>query len=104
MSKIRSLIEKYDLFVKSINISESEEEILTNKLIAESDLLLEELKKIKIGNIITINRLIETSLGLETGVGVSKKLIGINTRYTRKMLNYLYKMNRDKFLINFKSV
>ena len=103
-AQTRSTDLEYDLFVKSINISESEEEILTNKLIAESDLLLEELKKIKIGNIITINRLIETSLGLETGVGVSKKLIGINTRYTRKMLNYLYKMNRDKFLINFKSV
>ena len=104
MSKIRSLIEKYDLFVKSIHISDSAEEDIADKLIVESSLLLDELNKIKIGNIVTINRLIETSLGLETGVGVSKKLIGINTRYTRKMLNCLYKMNKDKFLINFKTV
>ena len=104
MSKIRSLIEKYDNFVKSLHINESDEEIIAEKLVDESKDLLEELNKIKIGNIVTINRLIETSLGLETGVGASKKLIGATTRYTRKMLNCLYKMNKDKFLINFKSV
>ena len=104
MSKIRSLIEKYDLFTKSIYFSESEEKDIADKLIIESSLLLDELNKIKIGNIVTINRLIETSLGLETGVGASKKLIGINTRYTRKMLNCLYKMDKNKFLINFKTV
>ena len=77
---------------------------IAEKIIEESNVLLDELNKIKIGNIVTINRLIETSLGLETGVGASKKLIGVNTRYTRKMLNCLYKMNKDKFLINFKTV
>ncbi len=104
MSKIRSLIEKYDLFAKSIHISESDEEIIAENLIIESNLLLDELRKVKIGNIFTINRLIETSLGLETGVGASKKLVGVNTRYTRKMLNCLYKMDKDKFLKNFKTV
>lgn len=103
MTKIRSLIEKYDLFVKSIHITETNEEVIIRKMIAESNLLLEELSKIKIGNIITINRLIETSLGLETGVGASKRLMGVNTKYTRKMLNYLYRMNKEKFLVNFKS-
>ena len=104
MSKIRTLIEKYDLFTKSIHVSESDEEVIADKLIIESNALLDELRKMKIGNIVTINRLIETSLGLETGIGASKRLIGTNTRYTRKILNYLYKMNKDKFLINFKSV
>lgn len=104
MTKIRQLIENYALFTKTLHISEPEEEIIADKLIAESDQLLAELKKIKIGNIVTINRLIETSLGLESGVGASKKLAGIHTRYTRKMLNYLYKMDKNKFLIHFKSV
>jgi len=104
MSKIRSLIEKYDLYVKSVHASEFDEDIIAEKISAESSVLLDELQKIKIGNIITINRLIETSLGLESGVGASRKLIGINTRYTRKMLNYLYKMDKEKFLINFKSI
>lgn len=103
MSKIRSLVEKYDLFVKVIHITETDQEIIIDKLVTESNLILDELKKIKIGNIITINRLIETALGLETGIGASKRLLGINTRYTRKMLNCLYRMDKDKFLINFKS-
>ncbi len=103
MSKIRSLVEKYDLFVKAIHITETDQEIIAEKLITESNLILDELKKIRIGNIVTINRLIETSLGLETGIGASKKLLGINTRYTRKMLNCLYRMDKAKFLINFKS-
>ena len=103
MSKIRSLVEKYDLFAKSLHITETDEENIADRLVMESNLLLEELKKIKIGNLVTINRLIETSLGLETGVGASKKLLGINTRHTRKMMNYLYRMDKDKFLGNFKS-
>lgn len=103
MSKIRSLIEKYDSYVKSIHVSESDEEIMADKLITESDHLLEELKKIKLRNIITINRLVETALGLESGVGASKKTVGANTKYTRKMLNYLYKIDKDRFLLNFRS-
>ena len=104
MSKIRSLIEKYDLFVKSVHISENDDDIIADKLAEESKLLLEELNKIKIGNIVTINRLMETALGLESGVGASKRLTGTNARYTRKILNYLYKMDKTKFLINFKAV
>ena len=104
MSKIRSLIEKYDLFVKSIHISDTNEDFVTEKIIEESNALLDELNKIKISNIVTINRLIETALGLEKGIGASKTLVGVNTRYARKMLNCLYKMNKERFLINFKSV
>jgi len=103
MSKIRSLVEKYDSFVKSVYMTETDEDTIADKLVTESESLLAELKKIKIGNPVTINRLIETSLGLETGVGASKKLLGINTKYTRKMLNCLYKMNKDNFLLHFKS-
>ena len=60
-----------------------------------------ELKKIKIGNIVTINRLIEIALGLESNVNTGKKVIGTNTKHTRKILNYLYKMDKEKFLSNF---
>lgn len=104
MSKIRLLIEKYDLFTKSIRMAELDEDIISEKLIEESEILLNELNKIKIGNIVTINRLIETSLGLESGIGASKHLAGINTKYARKMLNYLYKMDKEKFLLNFKTI
>lgn len=103
MSKIHSLIEKYDSYVKSLYASESNEEVIIEKMSLESKRLLDELNKIKIGNIVTINRLIETSLGLETGIGASKKISKANSKYTRKMLNYLYKMNKEKFLLNFKT-
>lgn len=101
MSKIRTLIEAYDSFVKYIYISETEEEVIIENLVRESNLLLSELKKIKIGNIVTINRLIEIALGLESNVNTGKKVIGTNTKHTRKILNYLYKMDKEKFLSNF---
>ena len=103
MSKIHSLIEKYDSYVKALYATESNEEIIIEKMMIESKNLLDELSKIKIGNIVTINRLIEISLGLETGVGASKKISKASSKYTRKMLNYLYKMDKEKFLLNFKT-
>lgn len=103
MSKIHSLIEKYDSYVKALYATESNEEIIIEKMMSESKCLLDKLNKIKIGNIVTINRLIEISLGLETGVGASKKIPKASSKYTRKMLNYLYKMDKEKFLLNFKT-
>ena len=102
MTKIRKLIEDYDGLVKYLHINCDNKEIVQNELIRGSEYLLSELKNIKIGNPITINRLIETSLGLDTGVGNSKQLSSTNSKYCRKILNYLYKMDKKKFLINFK--
>jgi hypothetical protein len=102
MTKISKLIEDYDGFVKHLHINCDNKEIVQNELIRGSEYLLSELKNIKIGNPITINRLIETSLGLDTGVGNSKQLSSTNSKYCRKILNYLYKMDKKKFLINFK--
>ena len=99
ISKIRCLIEKYDVFTRSVFASETRPDVIFDKLLIESRKLLDELSKIKISNIITINRLIEVSLGLSNEKGLQKN----NTKYTRKTLNYLYKMNKEKFLINFKA-
>ena len=84
-------------------MSKENDEIILKKMIEESNNLLEELKKIKIRNIITINRLIETSLSLDNEIGMNKKGQKNCTKYTRKLLNYLYRMDKNKFLINFKS-
>lgn len=102
MTKIRKLIEDYDGLVKYLQMNCDNKETLINRLIEGSEYLLSELKKIKIGNPATINRLIETALGLETRVGNSKQLSTSSTKYCRKTLNYLYKMDKKKFLINFK--
>lgn len=102
MTKIRKLIEDYDGLVKYLQMNCDNKEALVSRLIEGSEYLLSELKKIKIGNPVTINRLIETALGLETRVGNSKQLSTSSTKYCRKTLNYLYKMDKKKFLINFK--
>ena len=63
--------------------------------------VVDELSKIKIGNIVTINRLIELALGLSSEVGASHKRKYDPSKHTRKVLNLLYKSNKDKFLANF---
>lgn len=101
MSKIRIIIEDYDSFIKQLNIDHSDDnELYEQKLMSKSKDVLSELKKIRIGNIITINRLIETALGLEKQ-NVNPSCYKTATKYTRKTLNLLYKMNRSKFLSNF---
>ena len=101
MTKIRGLIEDYDKFVKNLHITNDDQDEINEQLVSESNNLLAELRKIKIRNVVTINRLIETAFGLDNGVGNSHKTKGISSKYSRKILNYLYKMNKEIFLQNF---
>ena len=61
------------------------------------DEILKDLRKMKIKNPKTMNRLIEIALNT-SNIGRSK----VYTRYTRNLLNLLYKMDRDAFLQNFR--
>lgn len=98
MSKIRYLAEEYNNFIKN-NINKLSDENIS-EVIDESNNLINELKKIKIGNIITINRLVETALGIEKNTGGKDVKINIK-KYSNIILNLLYKTNKSKFLINF---
>lgn len=101
MSKIRQIVEEYDCYVKNIQTNSSlDDDISTELIVNKAKTVLEELSKIKIGNIVTINRLIETSLGIEAKNN-SSIYYNKSQKYTRKMLNCLYKMNKEKFLLNF---
>ena len=72
-----------------------------NRLLLEkSREALNEMSKIKINNLVTINRLIETALSLKLRVH-SKSRIEKGCKYSRKILNLLFKTNRTKFLSNF---
>lgn len=102
MSKIRSLVEVYDGYIKYyiIHYAENNHSAVVNNMVTISREILDRLSRIKIGNAITINRLIETALGLETNNNrtlYSKE----GQKYTRKMLNLLYKMDKKRFLNNF---
>ena len=99
MSKIRQLIETYDGYVKQYAVSPNKDDDMFSTAIDISNEILDKLSKIKIGNVVTINRLIETSLGLE--VNNNRSLFYKDgQKYTRKMLSMLYKMDKNKFLNN----
>lgn len=101
MTKIRQIVEEYDSYIKAIQSNSSLDDKMSTELIIDrSKFVLDELSKIKVGNIVTINRLIETSLGIEPKDNGSI-FYNKSQKYTRKMLNCLYKMNKDKFLLNF---
>ena len=102
LSKIRKLVEDFDKFTKNKPNEDDKEalEIYYYDVQNRFSKLIEDCQKIKIGNIVTINRLIETSLGIDKhGNQYQKK--GENTNMCRKMLNTLYRMNSQKFLANF---
>ena len=72
-------------FVLTACSSKNDEEY--NKQICEKSKEVTELiKKIKIGNIITINRLIEIALGLSNEEGASKRRKYSPEKYTRKII------------------
>lgn len=100
ISKIRALVENYDKEIKKYKIENEEDDELLLKINQSMADILEQLSKMQVNNIVTINRLIETSFGLETNN--NRSLFYKNgQKYTRKMLNLLYKMDKNKFLSNF---
>lgn len=102
MTKITQLVQEYDSFVKSIKLKYIDDEEECGKQICEkSKEVVESIKKIRIGNIITINRLIEVSLGLSSEEGSAKRRGYSPEKYTRKILNLLYNTNKEKFMLNF---
>ena len=101
MSKIQQLAETWNECIKYYAASFKNDNDAFFSTMMTSEEILEELFKIKIGNIVTINRLIELSLGLSNEVGASHKRKYDPSKYTRKILNLLYKSNKHKFLANF---
>ena len=104
ISKIRTLLNEYDEFSRTINYvdKDNEEELLLfyDELSKRFHKLVESCQKIKTSNYNVINRLIETSLGIDSISNRYSKR-GENSKYCRKMLNLLYNIDNDKFLFNF---
>ena len=102
MSKIRALVEQYDLETRKIMILIQEDynnadyyELLEIKTME----VLDKLSKMKISKY-TMNRLIGSVLGIDWGV-INQYKIQQPSKYTRKLLNVLYKTNKELFLSNF---
>lgn len=102
MATITAAIEDYDNWIKAefsnplFNWRDFNEGLMEQARIVE-----EKMKGLRVGNIATINRLIEVALGLsnERGQSVNRKYHP--EKHTRRILNALYKMDKEKFLSNF---
>lgn len=102
MTAIMELVKDYDSYVKlhkSGAVRNQDEYAFT--IIEKSETIIEKMKTINIRNVITINRLIEVALGLSSEVGASCKRQYNPNKYTRKLLNLLYRYDKDRFLANF---
>ena len=91
MNKIIEYAKELELLSKEFM---SDEDVLVYS--ERFDMILIELKKIKIKNIKTMNRLIEIALDTNK-IGRKANYI----KYTRNLLNLLYNMNEEMFLSNF---
>lgn len=101
MTKIRELIEDYDGFVqKHMMLYPEDKEPSITAVIEKTSEVLESLQKLKI-NAATMNRLIETCLGI---MGKTHTDIQYNeaAKYIRKTFNLFYHTNKTMFLNNFK--
>ena len=102
MSAIMNLVKEYDDCVKSSNISPpktDDEYVFT--IVEKANAILDKLQAINVRNVLTINRLIEVALGLSSEIGVSHRRKYNPSKYTRKLLNLLYKTDKSRFLANF---
>ena len=103
ITKITKIIIDYDVYTQVLkDICKSDEEYF-NSLSVKTNSVISDISKIKIRNIITINRLIEISLGLSHEFGGSCDRKYNPQKYTRKILNILYRYDKEKFLCNFNS-
>ena len=99
MSKIRSLVEEYDSFVNRCLMLSSDSYESYEMINIKAQEVLEKLRGMKI-SAATMNRLIETSLGIIGKVRTDRQYSDA-TKYTSRMLSLLYKMNKERFLSNF---
>lgn len=101
ISNIMTLISEYDSYIKNLQISCNDSEAYYDLIANKFYELLNEISKIRIRNVITINRLIEISIGISTDKGLTGQRKNNPSKYAKKTLNILYKYDKDKFLNNF---
>lgn len=101
ISNIMTLIADYDSYIKNLQLSCSDTEIYYDLIANKFHELLNEISKMRIRNVITINRLIEISIGISSNKGLTEQRKNNPSKYVKKTLNILYKYDKNKFLNNF---
>lgn len=102
MSKIRKIVEEYDGYTKRAMgfLDDNFDEDIYILLLEKTKKICDDLKSLKISEL-TMNRLIGSVLGIDLGINSNKKYREMS-KYSRKILNMMYRINREKFLKNFK--
>lgn len=95
VSKIYRIVHDYSSFVLA-NLHLVGTDHGYEVLAQETEDVIEKIKKVKIGNLATMSRMIETALAIDTYVG-GRHHQDIK-RYSLKVLNLLYRSNPQKFL------
>lgn len=101
VSKIVRLAKEYKNFLTA-NWQRFTEYEFVAEFIERTDKFYEDVAKVKIGNIVTMNRIIEIALGLNTVSNKGKDFRHLNAeKYSRLILKALYRADSEKFLANF---
>ena len=100
MSKIRELIEEYDAFVTKMMIYADDNPDYYALILLRTQELQDTISKMKV-SAVTMNRLIETCLGV-MGQANTDAQYNDATKYISKTFALLHRMNKEKFLRNFK--
>lgn len=103
ITKIQELVSNYDAFIK-VNHNRLFDDDFVGTYFETTEEFINNISKIKIGNIVTFNRLVEIGFGIYSGLGKAKldseEKYG-SIKYGNRLLNTLYKTNKAKFLSNF---
>lgn len=101
ISKIMDAIIQYDNNCQTIKAAGLDDDLYALEMKKQLDIVLDALSKVKSKHPYTINRLIELALGIEKAWGGVKSKKYNFKKYSRKILNLLYRVDKDKFLSNF---
>ena len=102
-NKVLDIIKEYSASMKRDLIQEYGDPYQTVvKISKDMEIAVEKLKSLRFKNQKVINRLIETALDLQgSNDKVHTSLQRKNAKYSRQILNCLYRMDKDRFLSNF---
>lgn len=98
--KIKKIVEEYDSFIRK-NHDKLFDEDFYFEFSEVSESFWESMNRIKIGNLTTINRLIEVAMEIDKSNNNPNTKVSDSNKYSRRLLSTLYKMNPNIFLQNF---
>ena len=100
-SKIRKLVDDYDSYIRkmiSLMNTDSSDDIVELMNIKTEE-TIESIRGMKMSEV-TMNRLIATAIGIDKGINNKYKYV-LSSKCTSRLLNLLYKANKQRFLSNF---